>query len=65
MPKGDRLLGRGKVWELWWRQASEGKQLRVTLEDILEAARDQRQQESSRRYEVKGGGGGGGVDRGG
>ena len=44
--------GGGKLRVPWWRQAAAEKQLRFTVEDILVAAREQRQQESGRHGEV-------------
>ena len=35
----------------WWGQAAAEKQMRITLEDIYSAAREQRQWESGRRGE--------------
>ena len=47
----------------WWRQAVEGKQLKVTVEVILVSARVRQQQEPGRPGESKGGSDGGITDR--
>ena len=41
--------GEGRHRETWWCQEEANKQLGATLEDILEAERDQWQWESGRR----------------
>ena len=47
--------GGGKLWKPWRRQAAEEKQLRVTLEEISEVARERRRKEYGRRGRGDGG----------
>ena len=50
-----RFEGGGREREQWWRQTAVERQLKTTLEEILEASRDQQRQEFERRGEGKGG----------
>ena len=53
--RGAGYEGGGRRRDLLWRQTADQKQLKATLEDILEAARERRR-ESSRHVEGEGGG---------
>ena len=43
----------GRARNQWWRQTAAERQLKTTLKDILEAARDRRRRESVRHGEGK------------
>ena len=57
------MKGEGGIQVQWWRQAAAENQLKVTVEDVLVAARVWRRQESGRRGERKGGSEGKITDR--